>query len=312
MFDLTDSIREDIIFAMENQNVEFAIDADSGSVVELDSLDDSLEDVLEDGYESEAGLSGHELLDPPDWSPADGFKLMEAFARSLGDPLAHTALAAALARGRGVFRAFKDTLAEFPEAERRWFSYKTAAMGKRVDDWFRATREARGLESLGPEPEDTEDLLAGEYSVRRTDRSAWTSCRELFNQGLTEALDAYPEALVEYEYTGIDREISLGDSGRLDLFLAEAAAGALAAVAVVRTVFVADRSFGKLVYLYVDPDHRRMGLGRALAEGARKALQSEGVKRFIVDLPFLPEGFGKSLAGFGYQAFGTRWITSSD
>jgi len=91
-----------------------------------------------------------------------------------------------------------------------------------------------------------------------------------------------------------------------------AAAGALAAVAVARKVFVADRGFGKLVYLYVDPEHRRLGLGRELAERAREAFAAEGISRFIVDLAFLPDAFGSSLAGYGYESFGARWIRAAD
>lgn len=301
MFDLNDRLRDEIIFAMENQEVEYAVDVDTGKVVALDL----------DYAEDEPG-EGRELVDPPYWSSGDGFRLMEAFARSVGSPDSRAALAAALGRGRGVFRAFKDTLAAFPELERTWFDYKDAAMAKRVNEWYDELRIARGLERLGPEPEDASDLLAGEFAVRRAGREAWASCRTLFSRGLSEALDRFPEALVEYEYTRIDREIQDAGHEELALFMAEAAAGALAAVAVARKVFVADRGFGKLVYLYVDPEHRRLGLGRELAERAREAFASEGISRFIVDLAFLPDAFGSSLAGYGYESFGTRWIRASD
>jgi GNAT superfamily N-acetyltransferase len=200
----------------------------------------------------------------------------------------------------------------YPELERLWYAYKDAAMIRRVNEWYDQLRVARGLERLGPEPEDTDDLLAGEFSLRRCGREYWPQCRELFSRGLSEALDKFPEALVEYEYTAIDKEIEGGADGDLALFIVEAAAGALVAVAAARKVFIADRSFGKLVYLYVLPEQRRLGLGRLLAERAREDFAAEGVARFIVDLAFLPEGFGKSLTAYGYESFGTRWIRNPD
>jgi GNAT superfamily N-acetyltransferase len=301
MFDLSDTIREEIVFAMENQEIEYAIDVDSGEIVatELD-------------YEADEPDSKRELVDPPYWSSGDGFRLMDSFTRAVGDPEGRNALLAALGRGRGVFRAFKNSLAMYPEIERLWYAYKDAAMIRRVNEWYDQLRVARGLESLGPEPEDTDDLLAGEFSLRRCGRDYWPQCRELFSRGLSEALDKFPEALVEYEYTAIDKEIEGGADGDLVLFVVEAAAGALVAVAVARKVFIADRSFGKLVYLYVLPEQRRLGLGRLLAERAREDFAAEGVARFIVDLAFLPDGFGKSLNAYGYESFGTRWIRNPD
>ena len=298
MFDLNGMIRAEIIFAMENQEIDFGLDADTGEVVPRDSE-----------YIDTEGL---ELLEPPVWTSGDGFRLMEGFSRTVGDPEAMTALLAALSRGRGVFRAFKDAIARYPEAERKWFAYKEAAMGRRVDEWYERIRETQGLARLGPEPEETDELLSGEFEFRRAGREAWAGCADLFSRGLGEALERFPEALVEYEYTAIDREISEGNSNDLSVFMVEAVAGAMVAVAVARKIFIADRSFGKLVYLYVSPEQRNLGLGRSLAERAREVLASEGVARFIVDMPFLPDRFGESLASFGYVAFGTRWLRTSD
>jgi ribosomal protein S18 acetylase RimI-like enzyme len=96
------------------------------------------------------------------------------------------------------------------------------------------------------------------------------------------------------------------------LAIAEAAGGAVAGIAAARKVFVSDSSFGKLVYLYVAPEHRRMGLGRRLAETTRVRLAKDGIPRFIVDMAFAPVGFGASMAAYGYEAFGTRYLRTSD
>lgn len=304
MFELTDIIANDLIFAMENQDSDFMVRAENGEVILTgdDDLDSGLGD-LDDGAD---------LLEPPSWTSSDGYALMEAFAAGVADPEGRTRLRAALDRGKGVFKAFKQALEDFPELERRWFGYKEAALKRRIAEWYDAAREARGLERLGPEPEADDDLLADDYAFRVAGREAWVECLPLFRRGLAEALSAFPEPLVEYEYTAIEREIEAGGRDGLVIVLAEASAGAVAGLAVARRVYVADSSFGKLAYLYVAPEHRRLGLARRLSETARELLAKDGIGRFVIDLPFMPAGFGTSLAGYGYEAFGTRYLRTGD
>ncbi|HPB66974.1 MAG TPA: UPF0158 family protein [Spirochaetales bacterium] len=303
MFDLDDAILEEMLFSMENQDIDFMVDASTGAVVVMndDALDSGLDSLDE----------GADLLPPPDWTSADGYGLMEAFAAGVGDPIARTSLAAALSRGRGVFKAFKTAIEAYPDIARRWYDYKRCAMAKRVAEWYDEARVARGLERLGPEPED-DDLLADDFSFRIAGREAWLECQPLFRRGLEEALGAFPEPLVEYEYTAIEREVAEGGKEGLVIVLAEAVAGAIAGVAAARRVYVADGSFGKLTYLYVAPEHRRLGLGRRLAEAARERLAKDGIPRFVVDMPFVPAGFGSSMKAFGYEPFGTRYLKTDD
>lgn len=304
MFYLDDAICDEIIFAMENQDIDFMVSAETGAIVVLN------EDSIENGFDSLE--QGEDLLDPPTWTSAKGFTLMETFAAGTANPEAKSALFMALNRGRGVFKAFKKTLEAYEDIERRWFEYKRAAMLKCISEWYDEARLSRGLERLGPEPDDSDDILLDDFSFRIAGREAWTDCQELFHRGLDEALSSYPEPLVEYEYSAIERELSEGGKEGLVLVIAEAVGGAMAGIAVARKVFVADSSFGKLVYLYVAPEHRRLGLGRLLAESGREALAKEGIPRFIVDMAFVPEGFGTSMKSFGYEAFGTRYMKVHD
>lgn len=304
MFDLDDAICDEIIFAMENQEMDFMISFETGSIVVFN------EDALDNGFDSLE--HGDDLLAPPKWSSANGYALMEAFSAGVSDPVARSALFMALDRGRGVFKAFKKTLEVYEGIERRWFDFKRAAMAKFIFEWYDETRVARGLERLGPEPDDADDLLLDDFSFRIAGREAWQDCQELFRRGLDEALSSYPEPLVEYEYTAIEKEIEEGGKEGLILVIAEAIGGAIAGIAAARKVFVADSSFGKLVYLYVAPEQRRLGLGRRLAEAGRERLAKEGIPRFIVDMAFVPEGFGSSMKSFGYEAFGTRYMRMSD
>jgi len=289
---------------MENQEYDFMIEAETGAIITMS------DDAMDAGFDSLD--AGADFMEPPEWSSQDGFSLMDSFTAGAGDPIARAALMAALGRGRGVFKAFKKTMEAWPELERRWFEYKRKAMAKRVLEWYDRARTARGLERLGPEPEEDEDLLKDDFSFRIAGREAWPECIPLYRQGLEEALSLFPEALVEYEYTAMEREISEGGREGLVISLAEAVGGAIAGIAVARKVFVADSSFGKLVYLYVAPEHRRLGLGRRLAEAARTWLAKEDITRFVVDMAFLPAGFGSSILGYGYEAFGTRYLKSED
>jgi ribosomal protein S18 acetylase RimI-like enzyme len=304
MFVLENTISDEILFAMENQEMDFMVSAETGALVLMN------DDALDNGFESLE--EGEDLLSPPEWTSADGYALMESFAAGVADPQARSALAVALSRGRGVFKAFKNALEPFAELERRWFDYKHHAMSKRIAEWYDEARLAHGLERLGPEPDEADDLLADDFSFRFTGREGWQACLPLFRQGLDEALSTFPEPLVEYEYTAIEREISEGGKEGLVLAIAEAVGGAIAGIAAARKVFVADSSFGKLAYLYVAPEHRRLGLGRRLAEAARERLAKDGIPRFIVDMPFVPSGFGSSMSAYGYEAFGPRYMKMTD
>jgi len=301
---MENTISDEILFAMENQEMDFMVSAETGAIVLMN------DDALDNGFESLE--TGADLLPPPAWTSADGYSLMEAFAAGVADPQVRSSLAAALSRGRGVFKAFKKALEPFTELERRWFDYKHHAMSKRIAEWYDEARIAHGLERLGPEPDEADDLLADDFSFRFAGREGWQACLPLFRQGLDEALSTFPEPLVEYEYTAMEREISEGGKEGLVLVIAEAVGGAIAGIAAARKVFVADSSFGKLAYLYVAQEHRRLGLGRRLAEAARERLAKDGIPRFIVDMPFVPSGFGTSMSAYGYEAFGPRYMKVSD
>lgn len=304
MFELDDAVVDEIIFAMENQDSDAMVHIETGVVIMYSDTGEAPQELPD--------CSPDLLVPVPEWTSADGFRLMEAFAGGIGDPVARIELSGMLSRGRGVFRAFKNTLEQYPEIERRWFEYKHGAMGRRVAEWYDELREASGLARLGPEPEDDTDLILGDFNLRRTDRSDWVECESLFRLGYDETLGRLPQALAEYEYSRIENELAEGGPDGLVLYLAEAPAGALAGMAAVRRISISGTSFGKLSYLYVDVAHRKLGLARRLAEKAREDFSTEGIDRFVIDLPFAPEGFGSSLAAYGYKAYGTRCLVTGN
>jgi GNAT superfamily N-acetyltransferase len=150
MFQLTQELIDDIIFWMEAQNGDFVVDAEAGRVVNVEELQ---------GGEFDQAR----YIDLPEWDSVDGFGLMEGFTASLKNPPAQKKLAAALNRGRGVFRAFKDVLAEFPHVEKIWFSYKDKELEKAVRVWYDGLCEEAGIQKIGEEPEETGELIDEDF-----------------------------------------------------------------------------------------------------------------------------------------------------
>jgi GNAT superfamily N-acetyltransferase len=126
------------------------INVQTGDVLNADDVKD------DDGSEGD-------YVDLPEWGPANGFGLMENFTASLKNPPAQKRLSAALNRGRGVFRAFKDAIAEFPEVEKMWFAHKERALEKTVHTWYAGLCEERGIQKIGEEPEETDELIKEDF-----------------------------------------------------------------------------------------------------------------------------------------------------
>jgi GNAT superfamily N-acetyltransferase len=158
-FELTDAIIDEILFAMEDQNGDFLFDTREGVVV--DQNDDG-EEALEDTDDMERYVS------LPEWDSSAGFSLMQGFAASVKNPVLQVELNKALNRGRGVFRAFKDCLASHSEVEKLWYAYKEKAMHDIIVAWYNALRVEWGLEKIGPEPEETDDLILEDFKFRKT------------------------------------------------------------------------------------------------------------------------------------------------
>jgi len=69
----------------------------------------------------------------------------------------------------GACCAFKAALAEHQELERAFRDFKIRGMRRIIVTWYDDLREARGLERLGPEPEDTDELLSSDIETNPDD-----------------------------------------------------------------------------------------------------------------------------------------------
>ena len=146
-FELTPEVFDQIIFSMEDQGSNAFIHRHTGELAPSPP----------DGRSEFAPL--------PPWKPVDGFYLMERFVASVSNRHFRQQLRAALSTGRGVFRSFKNVLKQSRDLERRWYRFKEREMRRVVLDWYNQEREAAGLERMGPEPEETDDLTISDFVV---------------------------------------------------------------------------------------------------------------------------------------------------
>lgn len=268
-FELTQEMVEKIAFAMEDQAERFAIDVSTGELAPL-----------------EAAEGGSERFVPlPRWGPAEGFHLMQSFVSTLRNPVYRDLLSQALATGKGVFRQFKDTLKRNREVERLWFHYKDRRMRSVIVAWYNASREARGLEKLAPEPEETEELVASDFSIswgaRGHAEEVLRLDREVFLE-LNQRED--PEAL-EQRYRERRAGLPSPDDPASALLVAETPTGELVGFAwgVVQGEDV------HLAQLMVVRELRGIGLGEVLLRRFLADLRARGARTLTTELE------GKSL-----------------
>ena len=159
-FELSEALLDDILFSMEDQEGIFFIDTHEGIVVNEYDIEDF------DDFEKD---DEDRLISLPEWDSSDGFRLMEKFTTAFRNPLIRSELSQTLNQGRGVFRAFKDTISRHPEAEKLWFSFKEKEMKKEIIRWYNGLREEWGMEKIGPEPEETGDLVLEDFNFRDAD-----------------------------------------------------------------------------------------------------------------------------------------------
>ena len=156
-FELTDLLTDEIISAMENQDVEYAVDAQEGQLVVSDSDGNRPDD--------------ERYYSLPEWGPSDGFGLREEFVNNLHAPLAREELQNAMHSGRGVFKNFRNALKNYPEIDKRWHIYKHRFMSARINEWYNSLREIWGLEKLDQLPESDETLVHDDFSFKEFDSS---------------------------------------------------------------------------------------------------------------------------------------------
>jgi GNAT superfamily N-acetyltransferase len=210
-----------------------------------------------------------------------------------------------------VFKAFKAVLAEHEELERAFRDFKIRAMRRTIAIWYDDLREARGLERLGPEPEDTDELVLSDLEIDLISLAeAMSLVMPLVDEAEDESAEYLPSPIAAYEIGRLRSELSEG-ADALCAVAGDGEGGALGAAIGFRTV-AGDRGFGRIAFLMVKRDFRRMGLGSTLLGALAKAFGEEGMSLVALDSIFLPQEFGKSLEALGFKPYGLRSLRQQD
>ncbi|MQY77316.1 MAG: GNAT family N-acetyltransferase [Spirochaeta sp.] len=267
MFSLTEEFIDQLIFAMEDQAHRFIVDFNSGDIV---SSDEDLPDYLE----------------MPLWRQIEGFRLMEKFVSKLRNPLHRELLHSVLSSGKGVFRNFKDALQKNGQLERLWFSFKEKEMRRLVREWYNEQRELKGLQRLGPEPEETEELLLSDFTIKPGSKEYLEAVLELDRQAFVENIENIKAEKIEELYRN-KRSLLPGPLDKRSLLLvSETPEGELAAFAWgVKTENQLDSSMEmRLIQLAVARNMRGLGMGAQLLHHFVRQAGNLDAHRLVVEL----------------------------
>lgn len=290
-FELTSEVKDEIIYAMENQGKIFVFDAVEGIVLpesEVCSPDDQ------------------RFYKLPVWDSACGFRLMEHFVASLRNPPVREELRGILKSGHGVFRNFKDVLKANPNVEQLWFSFKEHEMNQVILNWYDELRELWGLEHLELEPEENDELVHDDFLFRSVsagkEHSELICKEELFK----EFNDFYETDLGNVL---LNQWKKINDSSVYDLqtVVCETVSGEPAGFAAAFKDKT-DATVAMISALYIVPRFRGLGLSKELLEFLLAQLKDGTTEKVAVSRSLLPDFFNNVLERAGFSQFGSVFL----
>ncbi|MDR2758154.1 MAG: GNAT family N-acetyltransferase [Spirochaetaceae bacterium] len=289
-FELSKALMDDILFSMEDQNQEFFVDTHEGVLINREDIDEEPAD------------EENRFIALPIWDSSDGYRLMERFAAGFRNPIVRERLTDALNRGKGVFRAFKNVLSVYPESERLWFTFKDREMKRSILKWYNALREEWGLDRIGTEPEETDDLILEDFKFRKGGPEDTIPAAELHRR----CLEDYREYAEKNGLTG-SLEVSFEDPRGLfpgDLSLvAETGHGDFAAY----ISSIHKDSVLHITALEVNPEYRGLGLGETLLSRLVTMIDPAVISTILVDIPCDSEGFSRVLLRANFKPYVSRY-----
>lgn len=280
-FELTPEMIDKIAFAMEDQDERYAIDVATGELAPL----------------AETAEHDDRYVPLPRWGPAEGFHLMQSFVSTLRNPVYRDLLSQALTAGKGVFRQFKDTLKRNREVERLWFHYKDRRLRSVVIAWYNASREARGLERLPPEPEETEELVASDFTLAWGDRGHAGEVLRLDHEAFLELLPREDPGRLEERYRARLAGLPAPTDASSALLVAETPTGELVGFAwgIVEGIDV------HLAQLVVVRELRGIGLGEAILRRFLSDLRARGLHTLTTELEGKSLRFSQFFQSLGFR-----------
>jgi ribosomal protein S18 acetylase RimI-like enzyme len=294
-FQLTDSLIDDIISAMENQDVEYAVDAEEGQLVISDS----------DGHIPDD--ERYYIL--PEWGPSDGFELREEFVNNLHSPLAREELQSAMHSGRGVFKNFRNVLKSYPEVDKRWHIYKHRFMSARINEWYNSLREIWGLEKLDQLPESDDTLVHDDFSFKEYD-SAADEKTILLNITADSCEDDTLPLEVNKAFYGLWRSqfesLASNQTGYICFSLSDEFAGCITASPLSQD----QEKIVMITSLFVPEQFRGLGIGTELIDMCISSLKNCNKEWVLIPNTIAPDLLQPLLTRTGFRKINSGYILS--
>ncbi len=294
-FELTDSLIDDIISAMENQDVEYAVDAEEGQLVISDS----------DGHVPDD--ERYYIL--PEWGPSDGFELREEFVNNLHSPLAREELQDAMHSGRGVFKNFRNVLKNYPEIDKRWHIYKHRFMSARINEWYNSLREIWGLEKLDQLPESDDTLVHDDFSFKEYD-SAADEKTILLNITADSCEDDTLPLEVNKAFYGLWRSqfesLASNQTGYICFSLSDEFAGCITASPLSQD----QEKIVMITSLFVPEQFRGLGIGTELIDMCISSLKNCNKEWVLIPNTIAPDLLQPLLTRTGFRKINSGYILS--
>ncbi|MDR1211187.1 MAG: GNAT family N-acetyltransferase [Spirochaetaceae bacterium] len=281
-FELSPALKDHILFSMEDQQGIFFVDTRQGMVIPEEEAE-RLNEKDSDGTKR--------YIDLPEWDSSDGYRLMEQFTAFFKNPLIGGELKAALSQSRGVFRAFKNVLSSHPEAEKLWYAHKEKEMRGVIALWYDALREAWGMDSLGAEPEEPDDLVLEDFRFR-----------PLTEDDRAEAEKLHLLCVGERILPGKTFPFPARFPGTFHL-AAESSGGAFAA----QISAVQEDGLVRIELLEVNPEYRGLGLGKKLLSRFLELLDPGKNPEVLLELPAASDPFSTVLRRENFTPILTTW-----
>lgn len=305
-FELNKALTDEILFSMEDQAGEFLFDTLKGVVAGGRGGSDVDED-------TDDAKDNTRYIPLPKWSSASGFRLMERFASGFRNPLIREELSAALGVKKGVFRAFKNVLGQYPETEKLWFSFKAKEMKREIFSWYNALREEWGLEKIGVEPEETGDLVLEDFRFRALTEDDFSGAAELHRQCIEEYEKKLAETGTAFSVKVLMKDIfpEAADGPFLHhakTMAAESGGGEFAG-------YISGIVMDSVLYvqnLEVREEFRGLGIGEALLTHLLESIDRVEIRNVLFDLPSWAEGFSRVLLRESFKPYMVRYRLDLD
>jgi ribosomal protein S18 acetylase RimI-like enzyme len=265
---LTPFLRDEIIFAMEDQESLYSLDLKTGMLVQADEIEEDEQDLFDDRF-----------LPIPDWEPADGFRMMDKFSNLVRNPLYREKLQNALQAGKGVFRRFKDILAEQPALERQWFAFKDLEMERKVLLWYKSNNGAIQLKGLEPDPEElTDDILQEDFILYTEADDVSLQDIEELKQSLLQEMQEGNASQKKSCHLILSR---LQSAPKLEYVYARTQGGTLAGFI---AYWILSEDTAEILFFGNSPEFRGLGLFRHLFDAFSRRVSRKGIPFLIVNL----------------------------